>query len=86
MDFETTVRTDINLIVIKSILKKRHGPIVDLVLCKGECQQRNELHGDMKTLREFGIKGGPKDNAPTTTIYYNFKPADWEQPDPLLLS
>lgn len=38
----------------------------------------------MKTLYEHGIQGGTaKENAPITTLYYDFKPTGI---DPLLLS
>ncbi len=40
---------------------------------------------DMKALTEFGIQGGAKANPPRMTIRYNFKPADWENPDNVLL-
>ena len=85
MDFETLVRVDTPVCVLESTLKRMHGPIVDLVMCAGEFSPKNELRGDMKALTEFGIHGGAKANPPRMTIRYNFKPADWENPDNVLL-
>lgn len=86
MNFSIKLRTDTKLVVVKNLLKKRHGPMSSdgLIICNGEFQERNELHGDMKTLRELGIRGGSKDSQPTTTLYYNFKPADLDKADPIL--
>jgi hypothetical protein len=39
---------------------------------------------DAATLAEYGIVGGPRGNAPKTTLYYNFKPHDAS--DALLLA
>lgn len=84
MNHQETVRTRINLAVVKNMLKKKHGPLTNLVICKGEYLEKNELNCDLKTLREYGLRGGiTKETAPTITIYYDFKPSGL---DPLLLS
>lgn len=82
MNHSATVRTSTNLAVIKGMLKRKHGPIANL--CIDEYLEKNELDDDMKTLYEHGIQGGTaKENAPITTLYYDFKPTGI---DPLLLS
>ena len=79
-----TVRTRTNLTVIKDMLKKKHGPLTNLVICKDEYLEKNELLCDLKTLREHGFRGGAtKETAPTANLYYDFKPAGL---DPLILS
>ena len=84
MNHNATVRTSANLAVIKNMLRKKHGPIANLNICKDEYLEKNELDGDMKTLYEHGIQGGTaKENAPITTLYYDFKPTGI---DPQLLS
>ena len=89
MNCNVKLRTNTRLVAIKNILKKRHGLISDLVIWKGEkgeLREGNELHdGDMTTLNELGIKGGTRDNAPSTTLYYYFKP-DLDHVDPILLA
>ena len=84
MNHSATVRTSTNLALIRGMLKRKHGPIANLSICKDEYLEKNELDGDMKTLYEHGIQGGTaKENAPITTLYYDFKPTGI---DPLLLS
>jgi len=93
MNCNVKLRTNTRLVTIKNILKKRHnhsGMISDLVLWKGEkedLREGTELHdGDMTTLTELGIKGGTRDNAPSTTLYYYLKKSDHVQVDPILLA
>ena len=84
MDHNMTVRTRTNLAVIKDMLKKKHGPLTDLVICRDEYLEKNELVCDLKTLREHGFRGGAtRETAPVANLYYDFKPAGL---DPLLLN
>jgi hypothetical protein len=66
------------------MLKKRHGRIEKLVLCKDEFRETNELLDEKKTLDAYGFKGNSsKADAPQETICFNFKPVDQ---DPILLA
>ena len=84
MNHSITVRTRTKLTVIKSMLKKKHGPLTNLVICKDEYLEKNELICDLRTLHEYGFRGGAtKETALTATLYYDFNPAGL---DPLLLN
>ncbi len=83
-DFHITVSTKITIYHLKQMLKKKHGRIEKLVLCKNEFRESNEMMEENKTLDDYGFKGSSsKDDAPLFTICYDFKPIDQ---DPILLA
>lgn len=53
-----------------------------------EIRQSKELNDFEKSLKEYGFEGSVlKEDAPITTLYYNFKPAKHKNAsDPILLS
>mmetsp|Transcript_26177 Transcript_26177/g.38629 ORF Transcript_26177/g.38629 Transcript_26177/m.38629 type:complete len:150 (-) Transcript_26177:179-628(-) len=87
MDFRTTVRSDTHLFTIKDTLKRRHGQIRDLVICKNAFKENNEMQDDALTLKDYGITGNVEGTSPPViALYYDFKTADCANPDPILLS
>ena len=87
MDFSSTFRVDTSVHTIKEVLKKWHGgKVATLAVFKDSYQEMNELRHDQLTLEKCGIKGvSDKENAPTVTLYYDFKLDGYSDPDPLLL-
>lgn len=97
MNFSTKVRDNSRIFALKKLLAERHGHIKDLKLCLNSFTEANELVDEMATLVDAGIKGeqqsysiapdGSKtlddSQVPTYHIYYDFKPA--ESNDPVLL-
>ncbi len=62
------------------------GKVATLAVFKDSYQEMNELRHDQLTLEKCGIKGvSDKENAPTVTLYYDFKHDGCSDPDPLLL-
>ena len=87
MDFSSTFRVDTSVHTIKEVLKKWHGgKVATLAVFKDSYQEMNELRHDHLTLEKCGIRGvSDKENAPTVTLFYDFKPDGCSDPDPLLL-
>ncbi len=89
MDFSQQFRDDTRIFTIKRILKERHGKIDNLQLCFHSFSESNEVHDEMLTLYECGIKGFPvgaavtdediemeEKSIPIVKLFYDFKPAD----------
>lgn len=66
----------------QKLLSERHGRITELTLCKGAFTEANELTDEMKTLKGYGIKGGPRGAEPhvTVPIFFDFKPLAYDEP------
>jgi hypothetical protein len=41
-------------------IRQRHGPIMELKLCKDHFSEANELLNDLDTLEAYGITGAPE--------------------------
>ena len=82
MDFSRTVKVDTTLGTIKEVIKKRHGGnLSSLTICKDSYQETHELRDDKLTLKQYGINGAAeKSEAPTLTLYYDFKPEGISDP------
>ena len=86
MNFNMLLQVDSFLFNIKEILKRKHGQISNLILCKNEFKVCNEMIHDMKTLKDYGIQGGCRQNPPVVHLYYDFKQQEKKTPDPILLA
>lgn len=88
MNFSMRFRDDTHLFTIKKILQERHGKLDSLKLCFHAFTDNNEVHDEMITLREFGIKGVPIDLnnpqevelIPTVQLFYDFKSTNFSDP------
>ncbi|GAB9464732.1 hypothetical protein Gpo141_00002158 [Globisporangium polare] len=81
LNFKLRTKTTTRLFAIK----KRHGPISDLKICKGHFSEANEMLNDMDTLQDYGIEGAPEIERETISIiHYDFKPQQHD--NPLLLA
>ena len=84
MSFDLRLPVDTHLFTIKEELTRRHGLLRDLVICKDSFAEQNELQDDTATLKDFGVVGAQASEDPVEiTLYYEFKPASYD--DPLLL-
>ena len=88
MDFEDFFQCDLKISELKTLIRKRHGQIQNIVLCKDQFKESNEFDDDSKTLEEYGLVGGlsKDESTPAYTIFYNFQPQDSDNPDPILLA
>ena len=75
------------------ILQEKHGRIENIVLCKDEFRETNEMLDVKKTLKDYGIEGSclpvGGDSASCVTsrvVIYNFKPIQNRSQDTVLLS
>jgi len=78
MDFSSTLKVSTTIEDLKKMLEERHALSMDsFKLYHDTYSAENELPMDNKTisLKECGIKGGPQDNPPSSTIIYDFKPS-----------
>ncbi|CAM9269728.1 unnamed protein product [Chrysoparadoxa australica] len=81
MNFTERVRTSTLLFTIRKLLMHRHGLIRDLVICKGSFTEANEMVNEMKSLKDYGIRGACKDvDPPRVSIFYDFKPYNHDEP------
>lgn len=98
MNFQMKFRENTHIFSIKKILRERLGKMNDLKICFNSYSEANEVHNDMLTLAQCGVTGAPLSNdidevtgvvppdsvqLPTVTVYYDYKPSDFE--DPVLL-
>ena len=87
MNFEHLFTSNTHIFTIQKLLQERHGRIKDLVLWKDEFRETKEMLNSMKTLKEEAFETGyDKDNAPMSTICYDYKIVDSDSPEPTLLS
>ena len=87
MNFQHLFRSNTHIFTIKKLLQERHGRIKKIVLWKDEFRETKEMLDDMKTLKEEAFDTGyVKENAPMSTICYDYKIADSDSPEPTLLS
>ena len=82
------------LFKIKGIIEGRHGRVKELRVCLGRFEEGLEMGDDMKTLEEYFNDAKPKIQIPSgepgepeleVKVYYDFKPFDCEEPNPILL-
>lgn len=59
MNFSMKFRETTHIFTLKKLLQERHGRIDDLKLCFHAYTEANEIHNDMLTLRDCGLKGQP---------------------------
>jgi hypothetical protein len=87
MDFSRTFHSSTTIHTVKEVIKKWHGGhIQNLILCKDSYHETNELRNDNHTLKECGIDAAfDKNMAPSVTLFYDFKPIECDQPDPILM-
>lgn len=75
------------------LLRERHGRMDDLKLCFHAFTEANEVHDEMLTLQECGLKGVPVGYAqtdeekeledksvPVVQLFYDFKPTNYSDP------
>ncbi len=87
MNFSMKFKEDTYIFTIKRILRERHGKIEGLKLCFHAFTEANEIHDEMLTLRDCGLKGFPvgaaeteedktqEENAiPIVQLFYDFRP------------
>ncbi len=88
MDFEDFFQCNLTIYELKTLIRKRHGQIQNIVLWKDQIKERNEFDDDSKTLEEYGLVGSlsKDESTPSYTICYNFQPQDSDNPDPILLA
>lgn len=88
MNFRLKLRQRTPVFSLKRELEERHGQITSIKLCLNHFADRNELVDEMKSLADYGLKGGSVDehdpDMQQYIIYYDFKHCD--QSDPLLLA
>lgn len=88
MNFQMKFKESTHIFSIKKILQNRHGRMDDLKLCFHAFQEANEIHDEMLTLLDYGLKGHPTDpkelntdpEIPTVLLFYDFKPTDFSDP------
>jgi len=68
------------------MVEKKFGRMSHLKICRGEFKEYNEMRDDMKTLKEYGIQGGSKEDPPTIKLCYDFNPSARNGFDPILLA
>jgi hypothetical protein len=89
-------KEDTYIFTIKKILRERHGKIEDLRLCFNSFIEANEIHDEMLTLKDCGLKGHPcgaavteeekqleESSIPNYQLFYDYKPVS--QSDPVIL-
>eukprot|EP01032_Pedospumella_encystans_P010122 gene10122-11859_t len=59
MNFSMKFRENTHVFTLKKLLQERHGRIDDLKLCFHAFTEGNEIHNEMLTLKECGLKGAP---------------------------
>lgn len=47
------------MVVLQQQIQKRHGPIMNLKMCKGHFAEATEMAQDMDTLEDYGVEGAP---------------------------
>jgi hypothetical protein len=96
MNFSMKFRENTHIFTLKKLLQERHGRIDDLKLCFHAFVEQNEIHNEMLTLRECGLKGAPIEPPepeegvapiaaadmviPSVQLFYDFKPANFSDP------
>lgn len=86
VNFSEVVRLETYIFTIKDMLIKRHGRIAHLTICKESFSEKNEMNNEMRTLKEYGVTGGSKEDAPILKIYYDYCALTQKDSDPILLS
>ena len=97
MNFNMKFRETTHIFTIKKLLREKHGRIDDLKICFHAFTEANEIHDEMMTLLECGLKGYPcggaitaeekdleESSVPIVQLFYDFKPAA-NQSDPVVL-
>jgi hypothetical protein len=96
MNFSQTFRETTHIFTIKKLLREKHGRVDDLKICFHAFTETNEIHDEMATLLDCGLKGYPCGGAisaeeklaeersiPTYQLFYDYKPCN--QADPVVL-
>jgi 2-iminoacetate synthase ThiH len=96
MNFSMKFKEDTYIFTIKRLLQERHGKVEDLKLCFHAFTEANEIHDEMMTLKDLGMKGTPIGHAetaedkvaeeasvPVVQLFYDYRPLT--QSDPVIL-
>ncbi len=96
MNFHMKFRENTHIFSIKKLLREKHGRVDDLKICFHAFTENNEVHDEMLTLLDCGLKGFPCGGAvteeekfqeeasvPTYQLFYDYKPSN--QADPVVL-
>ncbi len=88
MNFSMKFKENTRIFSLKKILQHRHGRMDELKLCFNAFTEGNEIHDEMLTLLECGLRGHPTDPAqldtdkeiPTVLLFYDFKSTNFSDP------
>lgn len=72
MNFSESVAITTTVSQIKQNIADRHGRIINCKLYKESCAVENEMDDESKSLRDYDLQGGTKENCPTVRIIYDF--------------
>ena len=81
-NIQKQTRAGMSLAGVARLVEERHGHVAQLKLYRDPPNAANEITDFSRTLRETGVRGGPREKPSKEVIYYDFRPVDH---GPLLL-
>jgi len=93
LNFKVKVRVKTHLFSIRQLLTEKHGRMKDLKICLHSFTEKNEMEDEMLTLEDYFEDADPKiegkasgEEEVVVRIFYDFRPHDSEDPNPILLN